>query len=257
MADVALDDYIKTKRITRSGRGGRGGAAGGRGGKSRGTSRQSTGLRGARGGITKGTRGARKGVASYGRSNVGGGERWQHDLYGGAGAGGVRSRTGAAGTKLLISNLDFAVSDKDIHDLFKEFGAIKRAAVHYDRSGRSIGTAEVIYIRSSDAVSALKRYNDVPLDGRPMDIQLVTSGVGASANGAGAPRRRGTGRVGGGSQGAVRGRGARAGGTSTRGGRGRRGARGGGRGRGAKPDVTQAQLDMELDEYQSSANKSA
>ncbi|KAJ0470618.1 putative RNA recognition motif domain, nucleotide-binding alpha-beta plait domain superfamily [Helianthus annuus] len=78
-----------------------------------------------------------------------------------------------AGTRLYISNLDYEVTNEDIKVLFSDVGELKRYAIHYDRGGRSKGTAEVVYMRQSDAVAAMKKYNNLQLDGKPMRLELV------------------------------------------------------------------------------------
>lgn len=166
--------------------------------------------------------------------------------------------------KLMINNLHFKVTDNDIEQLFGKFGKLTRASVHYNSQGKSLGSAEVIYIDVRDAARAMKQYNDVPLDERPMKICLVgadnqplpanagsiESRLGKrvftptrafnSQNGRGRGSR-GRGRLGNRSRGRGRGQ--------SRGtGRGR-----GGRGRGGKiykdTPVSAADLDKQLDAY--------
>ncbi|KAI3474079.1 hypothetical protein Pfo_028867 [Paulownia fortunei] len=95
------------------------------------------------------------------------------------GGGGVSYSRGArvsaieTGTRLLISNLHYGVSEDDIEELFSGVGDLKSCSVHYDRSGRSEGTAEVVFSRRRDAEAAIKRYDNVQLDGNPMKIEIV------------------------------------------------------------------------------------
>lgn len=184
---------------------------------------------------------------------------WQHDLFAdqvGAYSAPQAARASAieTGTKLYISNLDYGVSNEDIKELFSEVGDLKRYSIHYDRSGRSKGTAEVVFSRRTDAAAAFKRYNNVQLDGKPMKIEIVGTSIvtpasmpqvsnGAFGNPSAVPRSA-QGR--GGFMGRPRG-----GGISARGGRGWGRSRGRGRGRG--DNVSAEDLDADLEKYHSEA----
>ncbi|KAL6979223.1 hypothetical protein U1Q18_020888 [Sarracenia purpurea var. burkii] len=157
---------------------------------------------------------------------------------------GVRPSSIETGTKLYISNLDYGVSNEDIKELFSEEGDLKRYSVHYDK--RYSGTAEVVFSIQHDALSAVKRYNNVQLDGKPMKNEIVRTNmvipvVPSFRNLNGVPRSNGQGR--GGALGRTRG--------GSSGGRGFGRGRGQGRGRGEK--ISTEDLDAELEKYHSEA----
>ncbi|XP_024967944.1 THO complex subunit 4D-like [Cynara cardunculus var. scolymus] len=277
--DMTLDDMIKSRRNTDRGRGrGRGRARGGRGqGRSFGGGRPIGPPR--RGPLALNARPSAYTIAKSFRRPKN--SAWQRDLFEeslkAAGLPGFDN-----GAKLHVSNLDIGVTNEDIRELFSEIGELKRYAIHYDKNGRPSGSAEVLFARRSDAFQALKRYNNVQLDGRPMKIEIegsnpeiplsarvnvvgglngqrtvvMTSGVG---RGRGAPAATATNRAF-----VQRNRGgirnARGGMTNMRGGigrgrggrgrgRGQSGGRGRGRGRKQAVDKSADELDKELESY--------
>ncbi|KAB1216297.1 THO complex subunit 4A [Morella rubra] len=232
--DMALDDIIKTNKQSGSGARGRNRASGPGPGPAR----------------RLPTRAANR-AAPYTPAKAPE-TAWQHDLFMEENLG--RASAIETGTKLYISNLDYGVSNEDIKELFAEVGDLKRYAIHYDRSGRSKGTAEVVFSRRPDAVAAVKRYNNVQLDGKPMKIEIVGTNIATPAappatngnfgNPTGLPRG-GQGRLGG-----ALGR-PRVGG----GGRGFGRGRGRGRGRARGEKVSQEDLDADLEKYHDEAKQ--
>ncbi|XP_005803092.1 THO complex subunit 4 [Xiphophorus maculatus] len=235
MADkmsMSLDEIIKMNK--REGRGGEGGGfrRGGSSGRGGGSSRPPAAARSRENNFH---RDRNNRAAPYTRPRELP-DKWQHDMFeeneGGGSA--VPERRVDDSSKLLISNLDFGVSDSDIKELFEEFGPIKTALVHYDRSGRSKGMADVYFVNKADAIKAMKNYNGVPLDGRPMKIQQESSEVQTQSSSRGFDRSRlGQPRFErrpGGSSGGFRGRG-----------------RGGER----RPQLSAEELDAQLDAYKS------
>lgn len=204
--DMALDDIIDSRRKDRGPRrGGRGGRGGRRGGFNRndrsddrstsfGSYKKSENSGGAfrRERINKRNskpyEGEKMQTESTTNDDVLNDEEtvWQHDLYEKVEQGeepnvdfpqSHGNLSLETGTKILISNLDYGVTADDLKDLFQQVGDVKKTSIHYDRSGRSEGSGDVIFARKGDAEEAIKKYNGVELDKKPMRITLVGSAL--------------------------------------------------------------------------------
>ncbi|KAL9687942.1 hypothetical protein QQ045_032353 [Rhodiola kirilowii] len=134
-------------------------------------------------------------------------------------------------------------------ELFSEVGDLKRYTIHYDRSGRSKGTAEVVYSRRSDAAAAVKRYNNVQLDGKPMKIEIVGTNMSTPAPSSAVAGFGGTSGIPRGGQGRGGAFGRLRGGNRGRGGRGSGSGRGRGRGAGRDEKLSAEDLDADLEKY--------
>lgn len=110
--------------------------------------------------------------------------QWAHDLFdddnrvsstpsiisrlGGRGAPKPSNRT----TDISIENLHYDVTENDLVELFSTVADVVKAKLVFDNSGRSTGTASVTYNSLEDAEKAIKKYDNVALDGQAMKIEL-------------------------------------------------------------------------------------
>ncbi|CAO3650040.1 unnamed protein product [Mucor fragilis] len=142
----------------------------------------------------------------------------------------------ASNNSLVVANLHFNVTEKDLYDLFGQIGTLKRAFLHIGPNGKSAGVADVVFQSSHDAERARNTYNNVELDGRPMRItsaSIISAVSNAPSNNA--PRRS---NIRGGSNGGRRDN------NNSSGAR-----RGGGNKRESRPKPSQQDLDAEMDSY--------
>ncbi|KAI8639149.1 hypothetical protein BD408DRAFT_277586 [Parasitella parasitica] len=84
------------------------------------------------------------------------------------------SSSNRASNSLVVANLHFNVTEKDLYDLFGQIGKLKRAFLHIGPNGKSSGIADVVFTSSQDAEKARNTYNNVELDGRPMRITTAS-----------------------------------------------------------------------------------
>ncbi|CAN8270069.1 unnamed protein product [Cochlearia groenlandica] len=96
------------------------------------------------------------------------------------------SRGGSGGlapskSTLYVSNLDFSLTNSDIHTLFSTFGKVARVTVLKDRQNRrSRGVAFVLYVSREDAAKAAGSMDGKVLNGRKLTVSIAADNGRAS-----------------------------------------------------------------------------
>jgi len=74
-------------------------------------------------------------------------------------------------TKLYVGNLTYSVTDRDLEDLFAQYGSVRSAQVVKDRdTGRSKGFGFVEMDNDNDARTAINSLNEQDHGGRPLTV---------------------------------------------------------------------------------------
>ncbi|KAF8893171.1 hypothetical protein CPB84DRAFT_1837326 [Gymnopilus junonius] len=77
--------------------------------------------------------------------------------------------------KLLVSNLHYEITPKDLIAVFGQIGTlIREPLLRYDRSGRSSGTAIIAFETAMEATRAKKQFDGYLAKGQPMSIAYDT-----------------------------------------------------------------------------------
>ncbi|KAJ2495397.1 hypothetical protein GGI11_008440 [Coemansia sp. RSA 2049] len=84
--------------------------------------------------------------------------------------------------KIVISNLYYGVTEKDLRALFEQVGPISSATLNCKGDGTSRGSGEVVFKNPMHARLAIEKYNGVHLDGRAMKIETTFDPMAAAAS---------------------------------------------------------------------------
>lgn len=99
-----------------------------------------------------------------------------------AAAGAVAAGVLAPGPcRLYIGNLNAAIAEADVQQLFSPFGTIDLVQVQRDASGKSQGFGYVTFSNSADAVKALEHWNDRVVAGAALKVTVAAPPAGTAA----------------------------------------------------------------------------
>ena len=110
------------------------------------------------------------------------------------------------GNKLFVGNLGYGVGDRDLQQLFAQYGTVQSAKVITDRdTGRSKGFGFVEMANDNEAKAAITALNGAEVEGRALTVNEARpredrgggGGGGGFGGGGGGGGRGGSGRGGG------------------------------------------------------------
>ncbi|CAE6441133.1 unnamed protein product [Rhizoctonia solani] len=98
----------------------------------------------------------------------------------------ANTSTGDEPARLVVSNLHYEVTQKDLSSIFGTIGTLLREpTIRYDRSGRSTGVATVVFAHTKEAKLAQKQLDGVMAKGEAMVVKLDSPSPGSRPQSAG------------------------------------------------------------------------
>ncbi|KAH9990879.1 hypothetical protein BJV77DRAFT_1010805 [Russula vinacea] len=100
---------------------------------------------------------------------------WVHDRAPGAPRAATQSSSPNASpsSKLMVTNLHYEITPKDLTAIFGQIGTLVREPfIRYDRSGRSSGVAIITFETPAEATRAKKQLDGVLAKGQPISIEF-------------------------------------------------------------------------------------
>ncbi|KAG2143045.1 hypothetical protein DEU56DRAFT_910982 [Suillus clintonianus] len=101
---------------------------------------------------------------------------WVHDRAPLQSAKANAPANAGSSAKLIVSNLHYEITPKDLVSIFGQIGTLVREPlIRYDRSGRSSGVAVVLFETPLQATRAKRQFDGKLAKGQPMEIAFDTA----------------------------------------------------------------------------------